>query len=72
MELATLGLEAYRKTGKVNGQMVRVLRDTGCTQTMVYGSFVSQRAVLPYEFVDLHLADGSVKKVPIASVQISV
>jgi hypothetical protein len=34
-------LEMYREKGIINGQEVAMLRDTGCTKTLVHSSLVS-------------------------------
>lgn len=54
--------------GKVNGQDVCMLRDTGCTQTMVRANLVKDDDYITNENVEIRLADGSVQVVPVATV----
>ena len=43
-----------------------MLRDTGCTQTLVYSSLVPKRAFIPNEKACVFLADGSRRMLPLA------
>ena len=65
-------LEMYREKGIINGQGVPMLRDTGCTKTLVHSSLVPKRSIIPKRGVTICMADGSSKQLPIAKVQMDV
>ena len=65
-------LEMYREKGIINGQEVAMLRDTGCTKTLVLSSLVPKKSIIPKRWVTICLADGSSKQLPIAKVQMDV
>ena len=65
-------LEMYREKGIINGQEVAMLRDTGCTKTLVHSSLVLKRSIIPKRGVTICMADGSSKQLPIAKVQMDV
>lgn len=62
----------YREKGIINGQEVAMLRDTGCTKTLVHSSLVPKKSIIPKRWVTICLADGSSKQLPIAKVQLDV
>lgn len=66
------GLAQYRQRGTINGKNVLMLRDTGCTKTLVHARLVPKKCIIPTKWVDICLADGSSKRLPLAKVHISV
>ena len=69
-EDTTPGLSQFREPGKINGQKVQLLRDTGCTHTMVRASLVPAQAYLDDMDIVIRLVDGSTRQVPTAMVHI--
>ena len=69
-EDTTPGLSQFREPGKINGQKVQLLRDTGCTHTMVRASLVPAQAYLDDMDIVIRLVDGSTRRVPTAMVHI--
>jgi hypothetical protein len=59
-------LEMYREKGIINGQEVAMLRDTGCTETLVHSSLVPKRSIIPKRWVNVCLTDGSSKQLPMS------
>lgn len=60
-------LKAYRIKGKVNGKAVMMLRDTGCTTTLVHSSLIPKRALISDDKITVYLADGSQRKLQMAN-----
>ena len=60
----------YKQTVHINGQKVTAHRDTGCSQTLVKASLVPKMAYIEGETLSMKMADGRVKRVPLAMVYI--
>ena len=65
-------LSGFREKGMVNGQEVMMLRDTGCTKILVHSSLVTKRSIIPDKWIDICLADGSSKRLPVAKIHMNV
>ena len=65
----SIGAQKYNNTGQVNGQKAMLLRDTGADQTLAHGRYVPESAFTG-TFVDVTLADGSARQIPIAIVRL--
>ena len=62
----------FRK-GLVDGKVVEdICIDTGCSQTLVHSSLVSQDAVLPDETVKIQCAHGDITCYPLADVELVI
>ena len=60
----------FQETGKVNGQAVVMLFDTGCTQTLVHAKLVPQSRYLKDQTISVQFADGRRATVPLATVHV--
>ena len=70
-ELVKDGLEEYRQSGEVNSRSVTVLRDCGCSRTLVKSDFVPPGAYRPGEYVGVRFADCVVHQAPLADVYLA-
>ena len=58
-------------TGYVNGKLVKILRDTGCNQTLIRSSIVENVEFIPDEKVKISCVLGDCAELPVCEVQMN-
>ena len=62
----------YRVQGKVEGQPVELLLDTGCSKSLIDASLVPSEKIQQEEYVSMQCAHGDFKTYPTAVVDVEV